>query len=545
MSAELNHGVVRVWGALLTAALAFALAAAPLLADKKAAPPPPPAHTPPPRPQQQQQSTPRAQQPNPAPNRVPYRQTPYAQQPNRQPAQPNYRQPAQPNRQPAQPNYRQPVQPNRQPVQPNRQPVQPNYRQPVQPNRQPVQPGRAFVPPRNAAAYPRPGGGAIYRQPGGRSWEVNSQNHLTKYTRPGLTANVGANGHLTSARLERPDHSVVTINRGPRGVRTVETVRPDGSRVVTMGPNGGYLERRIRPGYIQRTYVVGGRTEVHVYHEYSYRGYRYYDYVPAVRYSPAFYGWAWRPWGVRVRYNWGWYGDPWFGFYRGYFVPFGIYASPALWLTDYLIAQDLQIAYQNRAVYDPSEPPPPAPPQPVVLSPEVKQAIADSVREEMHNMEAPPGPDPITEKRPFWQNPAERDLPISTAMTLTTNDGQSCSLSQAAVIRRDGETLMDGNKIGITVVGSLPGDCPNGASATIDIATLEEVHRQFQEQIGNGLPVLAQNEGKNGIPQGPPPSPSQLAYAQPQPDPGAGPALQENLRAAEQTDAEVSQGPQR
>jgi hypothetical protein len=78
-------------------------------------------------------------------------------------------------------------------------------------------------------------------------------------------------------------------------------------------------------------------------------------------------------------------GSPWHTYYRGYFMPYPVYTSPTLWLTDYLIASTLEQAYRDRmdaaadadmqanSVYN----------GPVALTPEVKQAIADEVRSQL------------------------------------------------------------------------------------------------------------------------------------------------------------------
>ena len=75
-------------------------------------------------------------------------------------------------------------------------------------------------------------------------------------------------------------------------------MRPDHSRLVSVGPNRGYLERPLstRPGFVERTYVVGGRSEVRVYRTFSYHNVIYYRYVPAIYYQPGFYAWAYDPW---------------------------------------------------------------------------------------------------------------------------------------------------------------------------------------------------------------------------------------------------------
>ena len=39
------------------------------------------------------------------------------------------------------------------------------------------------------------------------------------------------------------------------------------------------------------------------------------------------------------------------------------------------------------------------------------------------------------------------------------------------------------------------------------MAALQEMHNQFKEQVDNGLKILAENQGKDGLPAGPPPDP--------------------------------------
>ena len=96
--------------------------------------------------------------------------------------------------------------------------------------------------------------------------------------------------------------------------------------------------------------------------------------------------WA-APFVAPVPYAWGWgIGTPWFGFYGGYFAPYPVYASPAFWLTDYLISQSLAAEYQAQmAAQAAANPPPPrgVPQGQVALTPDVKQAIADEVRRQM------------------------------------------------------------------------------------------------------------------------------------------------------------------
>jgi hypothetical protein len=100
---------------------------------------------------------------------------------------------------------------------------------------------------------------------------------------------------------------------------------------------------------MRRTYVAGGHSYAVVYHGFFYGGRVYFGYVPGYYYAPAFYGWAYAPWGVPVAFAWGWGPAPWYGQYGYYFAPYPAYAGPAFWLTDYVIAESLQAAYDAQA----------------------------------------------------------------------------------------------------------------------------------------------------------------------------------------------------
>ena len=113
-----------------------------------------------------------------------------------------------------------------------------------------------------------------------------------------------------------------------------------------------YVTRGGRSFY-SRTYYVHGGYRVGVYRGYYYGRDQYYGYYPAYWYHPVFYSWAYRPWRPPVYWGvgiggWGW--GPWYGYYGGYFAPYSEpYPSAAFWLTDYVIAANLQAAYDARA----------------------------------------------------------------------------------------------------------------------------------------------------------------------------------------------------
>jgi hypothetical protein len=307
----------------------------------------------------------------------------------------------------------------------------------------------------------------------------------------------------------------MVVNRGPGGARLVETGRP-GARVVSYGPHRGFVERGVagRPGYISRTYVVGGRSYAHVYREYRYHGVAYYRYVPAVYYGPGFYGWAVTPWGASMHYAW--FGlatpAPWFGFYAGYFTPYPTYASPDLWLTDYLIAENLRLAYESQQAGNGGQaPPPPSEVQPTAatLSPEMKALIADEVRQQLAAEKAAAmeptssSPQPLapgSEQLPPAMN--QRFFVASSNLDITTAAGQACSLTPGDIIQRKGQTVTADGGVDVDVVSSKPGDCAADSRAAVQLADLQEMHNQFREQLDSGLKMLADNQAK-GLPNGP------------------------------------------
>ena len=154
-----------------------------------------------------------------------------------------------------------------------------------------------------------------------------------------------------------------------------------------------------RPGFVQhpyhwhghdfgrRAYFWHGHPYYGFYHGWGWRGGYYNVYAPGFFFRPAFYGWAYNPWARPIGWGWGWGGAPWFGFYGGWFTPYPTYASPALWLTDYLISQNLEAAYAahqeggEEAVAGGGD---------AVLTPDVKEQIAEEVRAQiaLENQEA-------------------------------------------------------------------------------------------------------------------------------------------------------------
>jgi hypothetical protein len=291
-----------------------------------------------------------------------------------------------------------------------------------------------------------------------------------------------------------------------------------------------------------------------VYREYRYHNMAYYRYVPGVYYNRRFYAWAVTPWGTPVHYVW--FGmatpAPWFGYYRGYFIPYPVYASPDLWLTDYLLAENLRLAYENeQAAYMGQTPPPPPNQDPTAptLSPEVKAAIAAEVKQQLADEQAaaanPPDVNsqaaPSNEQVPEALSPTERVFVVASSLDLTAlGGGPECSLSPGDVLMRLSDTPDANQNVNASVQSSKKGDCTTGQTVAVSVQDLQEMHNHFREQLDSGLNVLTENRAK-GLPNGPTADPRQVAEGTAEPAPGAESQLAAQDNDAAKLEAQVKQ----
>jgi hypothetical protein len=389
--------------------------------------------------------------------------------------------------------------------------------------------------------------------------------------RGGGTANIRPNGQIRSI-----NRNGMHIEHGLNGSRRIESTH-NGAHIVTTGRNSGYVQRayvtRGGRSYVSRTTIVNHRAYTNVYRSYSYRGHPYYGYHPGYYYRPAYYGWAYNPWPAPVYYGWGWGGSPWYGYYGGYFAPYPVYPSAAFWLTDYLIAANLQAAYQaqaaanaaaanNAAANDaaannaPAEQPqtdasggaPAANSGPVTLTPEVKAAIAEEVKAQLAAEQAAAAPAPAasdaqqasatSEEVPPALDPARRTFVVASDLAVT-GDGQECQLTAGDVITRISDTPDDDNKVNVSVSASKKTDCAPGKQVAVAVDDLQEMHNHFQEQLDNGMKDLSSKQGTSGLPKAPDTTTVASDVPPPPPDASAEKALQDQQAAADQTEAQV------
>jgi len=421
-------------------------------------------------------------------------------------------------------------------------------------NQRPLPSGRVML---------RPDGNRILSSTGGRNYLVRADGSVAIYARGETRATFGENGAFRSLHTANMD-----IHHGPHGDVRVVSVRPDGVRIVSFGSHSGYVERPMAGGFVQRTYLEGGRSHVRIYRTYIYRGVIMRQYVPSVRYEPAFYGWAARPWSAPVVYAWGWNTQPWYGYGAAVFTPYPVYTSPSLWLTDYLLAANLQSAYAQQAAPVASGnvaqqfsggPVPAAPGEtpaqtngseaPTPISPEFKQLIDEEVAQQLASEQAAPGTPsataPVTttpNQAPVALDPNVRVFLVSSPIEVTSG-GTPCTLSAGDALFLPRPVPDQSTEATVLVTSSAKSDCATNAEVKVAISDLQEMHNDFAAHMDDGLNVLASQQGTHGIPSAPGAVPQssaiQLASS---PDPAAlDSAIQQQRQEAAQTENQVQQ----
>src|SRR5216684_3827141 len=373
----------------------------------------------------------------------------------------------------------------------------------------------------------------------------------------------------------------MTINHGVHGERRIVSTR-NGRQVVSMGKRGGYSQRAYYSHggntYVQRTYYVGGQSYAYGYRSYYYGGYPYYGYAPSYYYGPAYYGWAYNPWPAPVSYGWGWGAQPCHCYYDPYFQPNPVYPTSAVSLTDYSLAATLQLA--SAAAESGELEPQQLGPQstdmiaslwttdPLIaanlgaaygpymfgaaaakgnatqLSPEVKQAISDEMKQEIAaEQAAAKGTQKAAsgDEVPAALDPKIRIFVVSSNLDATTSDGVECGLTPGDVISRTGDTPDDDRMVDATVESSKKDDCAVGVSVGVDVGDLQEMHNQLRIHMDAGLKTLAEKQGKDGIPAAPDTKTQAGEVPPPAPDTNVANDLQDQKKEADQAEAEAQQ----
>ena len=352
------------------------------------------------------------------------------------------------------------------------------------------------------------------------------------------------------------DRRGMDVHHGLNGSRRVSVERGDHSRIMAERGRPGYIER----GYAFHGHDYGRRSYYWHGHEYNrfYRGYYFHGaylsvYAPGVFFAPGFYGWAYNPWYAPVRYSWGWAGNPWYGYYGGYFAPYPVYAAPADWLTDYVISQNLASAYAAQQEAQLQVPAPAGAGGQPLMTPEIKQQIADEVRAQiaLENAEAQQNtqgqePDPASSGiNRMFSDGRPHVFVANSSLDVVDASGNECALSDGDVLKLNRAPAGDGSDANVNVMVSKGGkECPATSTVTIAVADLQEMQNGMRATVDQGMQELQANQGKGGLPAAPPSAlaaPVQAAFAQAAPPPEANGAAEVNqkLTLADQVDSDA------
>ena len=369
------------------------------------------------------------------------------------------------------------------------------------------------------------------RGPGGVAGRRDTPGSRPVALRGGGEARVDARGRVTDLHRGGMD-----VHRSPDGRREVRVERADHSRVVVGRGGHGYVQGRYMYGgheYGHRTYYEHGRAYDRYYRRYDYHGVVLEGYSPVRYYSPAFYGYAYAPWAAPVPYTWGFVGNPWAVYYGGYFTPYPVYPSPAFWLTDYLIAAQLQAAYAAGAASagaaaamgpNPNNGAPtlvaslspmaaPDSGAAPALTPAIKQMVADEVKGQiaLENAEAQQNTqgqdaDPASSGVERLMSDGKPHVFVAgDSVDVVDANGAECALSDGDVLQLNSAPAADSTDAQLTVLASKGAkECAASATVTVAVADLQEMQNHLRETIDQGMQELQSKQGQGGLPAAPP-----------------------------------------
>jgi hypothetical protein len=349
-----------------------------------------------------------------------------------------------------------------------------------------------------------PNGALTIEGSSGRQYHVRQDGTVAAFEAHGMKTSFRPDGTLSSIHT-----SNMHINYAVSGARRVETVRPDHSVLVSTGPHQGYLQRTAvvnNRTVLQRIYVVNKTTYVRNYTTYTYRGVVLEHYVPTVYYAPAFYGWVYYPWPDPVLFRWAFYAAPWYGYYGVYFTPAPVYPSPALWLTDYSLAQTLSDAFQDRPATGPPEGGNFAQSD-TAISPETKQMLAAEVQEMVaaaNKAAEDPSPESnLAGELPDVVKRTRSVFVVATNLDVTNENGE-CGLTPGDILEMDAPLPQDAVTADVRVISSKRIDCPASSLVRVSVDQLQEMHNNLRQRVDEGMELLRASQGSNGIPMAPP-----------------------------------------
>ena len=312
--------------------------------------------------------------------------------------------------------------------------------------------------------------------------------------RSGNIVRTAADGSIIDVRSPR---NGMFIHHGVDGSRQILVDRPDRSRVFASSRGIQYVQHpyvfRGR-SYDHRTFYVQGRTFHQFYRPYNYAGTTLDAYAPARFYEPGMYRWATSRFNAPQPFKWGYMTNPtpWFGYYKGYFVPDTTYTSPTAWLADFVLGASLAVAYTTAP---PTSPAPPADAAPAI-TPQVKQLLADEVgrqvrqesveaQQNAQNRDPPPGAGGVVQELGDRQ---PHVFVVASDLDLVDPTGRRCMISEGDVVQVVSGPKPSSSTADAIVLASKGGvECNRAAQVEIALTDLQEMQNHMRETIDQGM----------------------------------------------------------
>jgi hypothetical protein len=341
-------------------------------------------------------------------------------------------------------------------------------------------------------------------------------------------AGAGAKGNT---EFHRAASANVSVAHGPHGasvihnsagVRSFATRRVDGAVVVAHG-NLGYVQKPATIGghpFLQRTFIRDGMVSARIYRPWTFGGREYAFYLRERYYQPAYYLWVCDPYPQPCPYVWGWDVQPWYGYYGAYFRPYRVYEGPAFWLTDFVVAETLEGAYQaapslnargglfqpmcytaslGHARFLPAlcSLGPTLPEGTEAMPPQAKQALVDAVKLEMawasdEARKADPGAVPA-----IFSDDGPRTFLVHAAVAAVDAGNEDCVLVEGDIITVLAKPAAEDEFTRVRVRASLDPGLPNGQVVKVLTSDLVEMDNALAASLDLGLEKL-QNRTRGG-----------------------------------------------
>ncbi len=377
-------------------------------------------------------------------------------------------------------------------------------------------------------------------------------------TRSGSSVERRSNGRVSDVHNERRH---MDIHHGLNGERRVSVTRADHSRIVSERGRAGFAERPYAyhgNDFYHRTYYYHGHAYERYYRGYAFRGVGLHVYVPYRYYPVGFYGWAYHPWRTHVVYAWGWGARPWYGYYGYYFQPYPSYPSASAWLTDRMIANDLQASYDAGVAAGMATGAPPvaggAGAQPL-LGQDVKDLVAAEVEDQLNlentvaalvSDDDASNPAAVGIARTFADGKPHVFVVGGNVEAVDEDTEADCGLSDGDVVRLDEAPEATENTASVEVLASKSSsECGKGSTVTVSLNDLQEMQNHMRESIDDGLAELQQKQGTGGLPAAPAAATAEVKTAAfaplaPPPDPNDAAAIEQQQKDADQSEQEVT-----